>query len=254
MHTILVTGGTGTLGKHVVERLRSNGHTVRSVSRHPHPTDEDAFAVDLRNGTGLNTALEGVDTVVHCASAPTGGDIASATQLIRAARAAQVEHLVYISIVGCDRVPLGYYRTKHLVEEALLASSLGTTVLRATQFHDLVQGLCARLARLPVMPVPDVPIQPVDVEEVASRLAELAVGPPSERVPDMGGPQVETFEELARTYLESVGSNKRLWPVNPPGAIMAAARSGGLLAPDRAAGGRTFAEFMAGTSTIPAPR
>ena len=119
---------------------------------------------------------------------------------------------------------------------------------------DLVQGLCARLARLPVMPAPDVPIQPVDVEEVASRLAELAVGPPSERVPDLGGPQVETFEELARTYLESVGSNKRLWPVNPPGAIMAAARSGGLLAPDRAAGGRTFAEFMAGTSTIPAPR
>src|SRR5699024_12802488 len=63
---------------------------------HPFPTRRSsdlAFAVDLRNGTGLNTALEGVDTVVHCASAPTGGDITSATQLIRAARAAQVGHL-----------------------------------------------------------------------------------------------------------------------------------------------------------------
>lgn len=253
MHTILVTGGTGVLGKPVVERLRTDGHTVRSLSRHPHPEDEDAFAVDLRNGTGLNIALEGVDTVVHCASKPTGGDITSATHLVRAARAAGVEHLVYISIVGCDRVPFGYYRTKHLVEEALLASVLGTTVLRATQFHDLVRGMCAGLARLPVMPCPDVQMQPVDVEEVASRLASLAVGPPSGRVPDVGGPQVESFEELARTYLESVGSSKRLWPVSPPGAMMAAARSGGLLAPDRAVGSRTFADFMAESAASPTP-
>lgn len=254
MHTVLVTGGTGTLGKPVVDRLRTDGHTVRSLSRHPHPEDEDAFAVDLRHGTGLDTALEGVDTVVHCASTPTGGDISAATHLVRAARAAGVTHLVYISIVGCDRVPFSYYRTKHLVEEALSASPLETTVLRATQFHELVRGMCAGLARLPMMPCPDVPVQPVDMEEVASRLAELAVGPPVGRVPDMGGPQVQPFEELARTYLEAVGSNKRPWPVRLPGAMMSAARSGGLLVPDRAAGGRTFAEFMAEQATAPNPR
>lgn len=254
MHTILVTGGTGVLGKPVVERLRADGYTVRSLSRHPRPEDEDAFAVDLRHGTGLETAMEGVRTVVHCASTPTGGDITSATHLIRAARTAGVGHLVYISIVGCDRVPFSYYRTKHLVEEALSASPMGTTVLRATQFHELVSGMCAGLARLPMMPCPDVPVQPVDVEEVASRLAELAVGSPSGRVPDVGGPQVEPFEALARTYLEAVGSHKRPWPVRLPGAVMSAARSGGLLTPDRAAGGRTFAEFMAEQATSPTPR
>lgn len=244
MHTILVTGGTGVLGRPVVDRLRADGHAVRSLSRHPRPQDEDAFAVDLRNGTGLKMALQGVDTVVHCASAPTGGDIVSATHLMRAARAAGVEHVVYISIVGCDEVPFAYYRTKHLVEEALLASVLGATVLRATQFHDLVRGVCAGAARLPVMPCPDVWVQPVDVEEVASRLATLAVGPPSGRVPDMGGPRVEPFADLARIYLDAMGTDKRVWPVRLPGAMMAAARSGALLAPERAAGGRTFAEFM----------
>ncbi|AFR06149.1 SDR family oxidoreductase [Nocardiopsis alba] len=147
MSTILVTGATGTLGTHVVRRLREDGHHVRTLSRHPRPDDPDAHAVDLREGTGLDRALDGVDTVQHLASTPAGGDMAAAGNLIHAARAANVHHLVYISIVGVDRVPLGYYKTKHTIEQALLASDLGVTIVRATQFHDLVRGLCDRLAQ-----------------------------------------------------------------------------------------------------------
>ena len=92
MSTILVTGATGTLGTHVVRRLREEGRHVRALSRHPHPDDSDAYAVDLREGTGLDRALDGVDTVLHLASTPTGGDMAAAGHLIHAARAAGVHH------------------------------------------------------------------------------------------------------------------------------------------------------------------
>ncbi|MFE3461824.1 SDR family oxidoreductase [Nocardiopsis aegyptia] len=243
--SILVTGATGTLGRPVVERLRTAGHRVRTLSRHPDPGDPRAHAVDLRTGTGLTEALEGAEVVVHCASTPTGGDIQAATHLIRGARRAGVDHLVYISIVGVDRVPLGYYRTKHTIERALAAGPLGWTVLRTTQFHDLVQGICARMARLPVLPCPDIPLQPIDTGEVAARLAQIAQGPPAGRVPDMGGPRVETLPDLARAYLDARGTRRSVRPVRLPGQMMDACREGGLLAPDRAVGSITFEEFLA---------
>ncbi|MEU3019540.1 NAD(P)H-binding protein [Nocardiopsis sp. NPDC007018] len=244
MSTILVTGATGTLGTHVVERLRRTDHRVHTLSRHPDPRDPLSHAVDLRTGEGLDTALEGVDTVVHCASTPTGGDIPAATHLLRAARAHGVAHLVYVSIVGCDRVPLGYYRTKHTVEEALLASGLGVTVLRATQFHQLVAAVCARAARLPVMPYPDVDVQPVDPADVALRLARLAQEEPAGRVPDLGGLRVESFHDLARAYLDATGARRRLLPLRLPGAVFAAYRSGAHLTPEHAVGRTTFAEYL----------
>ncbi|MEU0238257.1 NAD(P)H-binding protein [Nocardiopsis sp. NPDC006198] len=245
MKTVLVTGGTGTLGRAVVEHLRRAGHGVRPLSRHPDPGDPDAVGVDLRTGAGLGRALEGVDTVVHCASSPAGGDIESATNLVREVRAAGTAHVVHVSIVGVDRVPLGYYKDKLLVERALEASGLGWTVLRATQFHALVRRICAGAARSPLMPFPDVDVQPVDSAEVASRLARLAEGAPAGRAPDMGGPRVESFRDLARAYLEAEGLRRRLLPVRLPGRTFAAYRAGGHLAPDRAVGRTTFAEYLA---------
>ncbi|MEU3214016.1 SDR family oxidoreductase [Nocardiopsis alba] len=249
MSTILVTGATGTLGTHVVRRLREDGRHVRTLSRHPHPDDSDAYAVDLREGTGLDRALDGVDTVLHLASTPAGGDMAAAGHLIHDARAAGVHHLVYISIVGVDRVPLGYYKTKHTIEQALLASDLGVTIVRATQFHDLVRGLCDRLARIPAMPYPDIDVQPIDPAEVALRLAHLAGEEPAGRVDDMGGPLVEPFQDLARAYLDSRGLRRRLWPLRAPGRIFAAYRAGEHLTPDHRVGRTTFAEYLARDTT-----
>ncbi|MFD6948615.1 nucleoside-diphosphate sugar epimerase [Nocardiopsis sp. TSRI0078] len=244
MKTVLVTGGTGTLGSLVVERLRRAGHQVRSLSRHPAPQDPSSFSVDLRRGTGLADAVQGADTVVHCATTPAGGDIGSAAHLLRALRRAGVKHLVYISIVGVDRIPLGYYRNKHTVERALEASGLGWSVLRATQFHDLVLTLCAGAARLPLMPVPQVEVQPVDAGEVAARLTRLAEGDPVGRVPDMGGPRVESFHDLAGAYLSWAGPERRLLPVRLPGSVFAAYREGHHLSPERAVGTVTFQEFL----------
>ncbi|MEV6788060.1 NAD(P)H-binding protein, partial [Streptomyces sp. NPDC051098] len=178
MTSILVTGGTGTLGTLVSARLRRDGHDVRVLSRRAQP-----YAVDLRDGTGLDAAVEGVDAIVHCATSPRGGDDRSAARLLTAARRAGVGHLIYISIVGVDRVPLGYYRVKREVEQLIERSGAsggpGWTVLRTTQFHELVLSLLAGASRLPVLPLPSgVRVQPVDAGEVADRLAELALGPP----------------------------------------------------------------------------
>jgi uncharacterized protein YbjT (DUF2867 family) len=242
MTVILVTGGTGTLGRLVTARLRDAGHDVRVLSRHAQP-----YAVDLRKGgPRLDAALAGVDTVVHCASSPKGGDEEAARHLIGAARRAGVRHLVYVSIVGVDRVPLGYYRSKHTVELLIESSGLGWTILRATQFHDLVHKGLEVLAKLPVIVLPKgVSDQPVDTSEVAARLADLAPAAPAGRVPDLGGPEIRTLSDLARAYLRAAGRHRRIVTVPLPGRTAHAFAAGGHLAPERAEGRVTFEEFLA---------
>ncbi|WP_405878368.1 NAD(P)H-binding protein [Streptomyces sp. NBC_01136] len=243
MTTILVTGGTGTLGRLVAERLRADGHEVRVLSRHAQP-----YAVDLIAGGGaLDAAVAGVDTVVHCASRPRGGDEKAAGNLIAAARRAGVAHLLYISIVGVDVVPLGYYRSKFAVERLVEESGLGWTILRATQFHDLVARVLQALSKLPVMFVPaGVSDQPVEVAEVAERMAELAVGAPVGRVADMGGPEVRTFAELTRAYLRATGKRRPVVGVPLVGKGYRGFRDGGHLTPGNAVGKGTFEAYLAG--------
>ncbi|MEE1669863.1 NAD(P)H-binding protein [Streptomyces sp. WAC07094] len=242
MTTILVTGATGTLGRLVTDRLRDAGHEVRALSRHA-----PQYAVDLiRGGTGLDSAVCGVDTIVHCATSPRGGDEKAARNLIAAARRAGVAHLIYISIVGVDRVPLGYYRTKRAVERLTEESGLGWTVLRATQFHDLPVQLFAVLSKLPVVLLPaGVADQPVAAAEVADRLAELAQGAPAGRVADMGGPEVRTFASLARSYLKATGRRRAVVNVPLAGRTYRAFRAGGHLTPERAVGMATFEQHLA---------
>ncbi|MFI0258324.1 SDR family oxidoreductase [Streptomyces sp. NPDC017056] len=249
MTTILVTGGTGTLGRALIPRLLDAGHDVRALSRRPDTgagrPRPASYAVDLRDGTGLAEAVAGVDTVVHCASAPKG-DTEAAGRLVEAARAAGVRHLVYISIVGVDRIPLGYYRTKHEVEGLIAESGLGWTVLRTTQFHDLVLRAVKAGARLPVLPVPTgVRFQPVDVGEVAGRLAALASGAPAGRVADMGGPEVLAARDLVRDTLRAGGRRRLLVPLWLPGGLFGALRRGENVTPQHADGTVRYADFLA---------
>ncbi len=249
MTAILVTGGTGTLGRAVVSQLTEAGYQVRSLSRRPAPpaTPEGAWATgDLRRNTGLDQAVTGIDVIVHCATTLTGGDQNAAGNLIAAARRAGAPHLVYISIAGIDRVPLGYYKAKLATERLIKESGLPWTILRATQFHELILRLCETLARPPVMLVPaGFRFQPVLAAEVAERLAGLAGQPPAGRVPDMGGPQIRGIRDLAASYLRASGRRRRVLPVPLPGRAFAGFRRGGNLAPDEATGTVTFEEFLA---------
>jgi len=251
---ILVTGGTGTLGQQVVSRLREAGREVRVLSRRS-CTGHDGLVLatgDLATGEGLAAAVRGVGTVVHCAS-NRKGDAEATRNLVRAAAQENSSeggppHLVYISIVGVDRFPRGYFKTKLEAEGVIADSALPWTTLRATQFYELIAKGASRLARLPVIPVPvGFVVQPVDSGEVAVRLAELALGEPRGRVRDMAGPQILSFADLIRVYLRATGRRPRpVIPVWTPGIGPIRA---GALCPQQGAeatlGRRTWPDFLA---------
>lgn len=235
---ILVTGGTGRLGAAVATRL---GPDARIASRSSGP---GLYTVDYTTGAGFDAALDGVDTIVHCATS-VRHEAQLAEQVVAAAKQHGSPHLVYISIVGIDRIQLGLYRGKLAAERIIEESGLPWTVLRATQFHDLIRVLLAGLSYLPIMPIPAVPDQPIDTGEVADRLAELARGGPMGRVPDMAGPEVVSLPESARMYLRATGRHRLIVPIRLPGKTFKAFRNGGHLNPDQAVGRISFAEYLA---------
>jgi uncharacterized protein YbjT (DUF2867 family) len=253
---ILVTGGTGTLGRLVVPRLRDDGHTVRVLSRGGRDAGNGIELVtgDLDTGEGIDAAVERAEVVVHCAGT-TKGDEVKTRSLVRAASRAGVRHLVYISVVGTDRVPVvsgvdramfGYFASKRAAEEVVADSGLPWTTLRATQFHQSFLALARGMARLPVIPVAaGSRFQPVDAREVADRLAELALEAPAGLVPDLAGPRVLGMDALVREYLRASGKRRPVLPVRLPGRAARAIRAGANLAPDRAVGRRTWEEFLA---------
>ena len=251
MAAILVTGGTGVLGRDVVRGLLQMGSEVRVLSRRQRREGDPPAAGwsvgDLRTGAGLGAAVRDAGVIVHCASDPRRprGDPVAARHLIDAARASGDPHLIYVSIVGVDQVPFGYYKIKLAVERMVESSGLPWTILRATQFHDLLCFLFQWLARLPVMPIPaGVSDQPCDTRDVAVRLAALALDGPAGRADDFGGPRVEPMADLARAYLRATGRRRRLAGVRLPGQTFRAYAAGGHLAPSHADGRITFEEFL----------
>ncbi|HEX6337753.1 MAG TPA: SDR family oxidoreductase [Jiangellaceae bacterium] len=253
---ILITGGTGTLGSHVVPLFQDAGHKLRILSRRRHEFADGADYVtgDLATGEGVEQAVDGVGTIVHLAGTSKGDDLKTRT-LVDAASRAGKPHLVYISVVGADRVPVvsrvdramfGYFASKLASEEIVAGSGLPWTTLRATQFHDLIFATVEQMAKLPVIPVPSgVRFQPVSTGEVAARLVELALAEPAGLVPDIAGPRVYEMKDLIRSYLTAKGKRRLLTPVRPPGKAARAIRDGANLAPDHAVGQRTWEDFLA---------
>jgi uncharacterized protein YbjT (DUF2867 family) len=248
----LVTGGTGTLGRLVVQRLAGAGRDVRVLTRRDPRSQAGEDGVqfmtgDLLAGSGIEAAADGVSAIVHCAS-DNKGDAEATRNLVEAARVGgEKPHLLYISIVGADRVTFGYVRAKLEAERIVAGSGLPWTTLRATQFFELILDGSRKLARLPVVPVPaGFPTQPVDAGEVAARLAELTLGEPAGRVPDMAGPQVLGFADLVRGYLRASGRKRPVLPVWLPG--LRRIRDGALI-PEPSAEAliaeRTWGDFLA---------
>src|SRR2546427_6694827 len=216
---VLVTGGTGTLGRPAVQRLVERGQEVRVLPRRPSPALRSGVAAvrgDLSTGAGIAAAVEGADTVLHAAS-NTGlglgrGDVAGTERLLDAARSAGVAHLLYVSIVGIDRIPLAYYRRKLACEQLVAASGIGHTILRATQFHELLSAALLAVERWPLVPLPVTwRFQPVAAEEAAARAVDLLLSGPHGRAPDFGGPEVTTLGDMARVW--------RRWPGPPPRGV-----------------------------------
>ena len=258
---ILVTGGTGTLGREVVPRLLEAGREVRVLSRHRRDGGGGGgiqFVVgDLATGEGVEDAVAGAEVVVHLAGTFKGDEV-KAANLVRAAAPAGARHLVFISVVGADRVPVtsavdramfGYFAAKRAAEQVVAGSGVPWTTLRATQFQESVLLIVRQLARLPVVPVPSGwRFQPIAAAEVAARLAELALDAPAGLVPDLGGPRVYELAELVRGWLRATHRHRPILPVWTPGGAARAVRAGATLAPERAVGHRTWEELLADRS------
>jgi uncharacterized protein YbjT (DUF2867 family) len=256
MHPILVTGGTGTLGHHVVRRLREKGHAVRVLTR-SRREDEDGVRFitgDLLAGRGIEPAVDGVGTIVHAAGSNKGDEVAT-QRLVDAAARADQPHVVYVSVVGADRVPVrspvdrlmfSYFDMKRKTEEVVARSGLPWTTIRATQFYDLLLKVVQTIAKLPVVPFPSgTAFQPVDADEVAAAVVELALSQPTGLAPDIAGPRVYPTADLIRAYLRATHRRRPLVGIPLPGDAARAIRSGVHLAPDRAVGTVTWEQFLA---------
>jgi len=248
MSTILVTGGTGTIGRRVVPLLQAAGSKIRVLSRHADDRGDgvEYVAVDLLTGEGLDQALDGVDVVLHLAGGPKGDEIGT-RNLVAAAERAKVGHLVHISVTAVDQLPLTYFTSKLGAEQAVRGSSVPWTVLRVAQLHDFAWNAVRTMAKLPVLPVPGgLRFQPVDSRDVAERLAELTLGEPQGLVPDLVGPKVYSLAELARDYLRTTGKHRLSLPIRVPGKAGKVYRAGGNLTLTGATvGTHTWEEFVA---------
>lgn len=242
---VAVVGGTGTVGRHVVSALAATGHDPVVVSR--------SGGVDVVTGEGLDAALTGAQAVVDVSNVITGRrQVAvrffaqSTERLLVAGAKASVGHHVALSIVGIDDVDWGYYDGKRQQERLVAAGPIPWSVLRATQFHEFPEQVLSATRHGPVATVPKMRIQPVAAREVGAALAELAVGPPAGRTPDLGGPEPHMLPDLARRLVRARGQRVLVLPVRLPGAADRAMATGALLpGPDARLGTQTFEEWLA---------
>ncbi len=203
-------------------------------------------------GAGIVKALSGIDAVVHAAttarrSFSARADIKATRRLLEAARHANVKHFVYVSISGIDGVPYPYYRTKVACEALVAESDLPWSILRATQFHDLIEIFLDRFSRVPGIVAAPLrwQFQPVDADEVAARLVDVALAPPAGRVPDFGGPEVRDLESLARAWVNARRMRRRIVDLPLPFAFSRQFAEGALLVPEQKSGKITFEQHLA---------
>ncbi|MFB9993832.1 SDR family oxidoreductase [Deinococcus oregonensis] len=251
---LLVTGGTGQLGRLVVAELLRQQIEVRVLTRRP-PTDLPplglTYAVgDLITGVGLAEALRGVGTVIHAAHDPSDPvqDVSATRNLLQACRdsGSPPPAVLYVSIVGAARATaFGYYAGKVRGEALVQSSGLPHLIFRATQFQEFVAEVLGGLTRWPLVPLLPGQLQPVAAADVAAVLADHALRGTRGEV-EVAGPQVLTLPELTRTWLAAHHQRKLLLPLpfSPPHPFLQAIGRGVLTAPLAAYPGRTWANFL----------
>ncbi|MEU4396566.1 NAD(P)H-binding protein [Kribbella sp. NPDC023855] len=245
--TVLVTGGTGTLGRLTTPLLRDAGFKVRVLSRSSRESADGIEYVvgDLTTGEGIDAAVAGVDKIVHLAGDAKGDDDKART-LVKAATKAGQPHIIYISVVGADQESFAYFGFKRGAEQVIADSGLPWTTVRATQFNDLVLTVAKAITKLPIALVPSgFRVQPIDARDVAARLVELTQGEPAGLVPDIAGPKIYTLKEIVSSYLAATGRRRPMVPLHLPGKAARTFRTGINLAPTHATGTHTWEAFLA---------
>ncbi len=239
---IAIAGGTGTLGRYVVDAVRAAGHQPTVISR--------SRGIDVITRTGLDDALRDASVVIDVTNMTTVSEKKSTAffqtathNLIDAGQRAGVSHHLVLSIVGIDRVDLGYYKGKLAQERVALAGPVPATVLRATQFYEFADQMLARGG--PFAIVPRMTTQPIAAREVAAALVVLALDEPVGRAPDIAGPERREMSDMVRALVHARGDHRLMVPIRLPGAVGRAMAGGGLLPiGEGPRGTQTFEEWL----------
>lgn len=249
---IAVAGGTGCVGKLVVDTVNAGGDTPIVLAR--------SRGVDLTTGKGLDDALKGVTAVIDVSNITTLSRAkavaffeAATSHLLNAGDRAGVQHHVALSIVGCDRVDYGYYHGKCRQEQLVLAGPVPGSVLRATQFHEFAAQMLEH-ALGPLVLTPKMLNQTVAARDVAIALVDLARGKAVGMAPDLAGPEENRMHELVRRLISARRERRVLVPFRMPGAVGKAMVGGALLPTSPGPRGQiTFDQWLA-TDAVAAGR
>ncbi|MBS0657872.1 MAG: NAD(P)H-binding protein [Verrucomicrobia bacterium] len=248
---LLLLGATGELGRECLRAALAAGYEVRAASRQSRAQPGIEWVrVDLVSDDGVREAVRGMNAVIFAAGDPRAHralELDGLRRLAEASQAAGVDHLIFVSIVGVDRIPVPYYATKLAAEEALARSGVPHTILRATQFHSFVDRIFRALAGFPlILPLPrGFQVQPVATTDVAARLLRCLTEGPRGRVPDFGGPEIFDLRAAAELWLRTHGRRKPIWSIPLPGQAAAAFRAGANTNPTGEKGTVRFADWLA---------
>jgi uncharacterized protein YbjT (DUF2867 family) len=206
---IVVIGGTGLIGSRVVTALTADGHEAVPAS--------PRLGVNTLTGEGLADALDGAAVVVDVSNSPnfeyhTALDFfeRSNGNLLPAARAAGVGHLVALSVVGTETLAglgdletttAGYFQAKLTQEELIRASSIPYTIVHATQFFEFLKGIADEATHDGAIRLPAAHFQPMAADDVATAVARVAVGTPANGIVEVGGPEPFQLDDLVRRFV-----------------------------------------------------
>lgn len=226
---VLVTGGTGHLGRDIVEQLLRRHGRVRVLARTPGDDPRVEWARgDLATGEGLREALAGIGAVVHAATSspiarrggirpidffttPRDVDIDGTRRLLDESRRAAVDQFLFVSIAGlAPDNPLPYNRVKLEAEALVRGSDVPWSIVRAAPFYYLLARLLHGIRWMPWWWLPDAPMQPVDTADVAARIVECVEQRKPGVLEEIGGPEARPFPHLAQDYLEARGLRRRV--------------------------------------------
>jgi uncharacterized protein YbjT (DUF2867 family) len=206
---IVVVGASGRIGEKLVYNLRQDGYSVFEAS--------PSFGVNTVTGTGLAEALTGAEIVVDVSNSPSfEGQAAlqffetSGLRLLAAGRAARIGHHIALSVVGVDRLlSSDYFRAKKIQEDLIKASALPYTILRSTQFFELISDLVQTGSESDIVMSPAL-IQPIASEDVADTLADIVLGQPLNRTIEVAGPEQFRLDDLATEILTAYDDRRRI--------------------------------------------
>jgi uncharacterized protein YbjT (DUF2867 family) len=264
---VLVTGGTGHLGRALIPQLQQRGHQLRVLARGPGTMQGvEWFVGDLASGKGVAEAVSGVDVVIHAATSsriaqrgrfgirdffhsPTNVDVEGTRLLVDRAVELGVRHFLHISIVGLEHTrSLPYSRVKLAAEDVVCRSRVPWSIARATSFYWLLERLCSNMADGRLLAVPsNVRMQPVSSDDFAVWIAQCATDGGRGRREDYAGPQVLSFREILQQYLDARRIRRRIWNMPLPSRMRMAMERGQIAPADAHRGLMTWREWLART-------